>query len=219
MLSIIPTPLGNLADASKRSLDTLAAAHFIIAENPAHSAKLLQHYGIGKKEFVQFAEHNEQKMLPKILERLKTEQAALVSDAGTPGVSDPGFRLVRACWEHNISVDSLPGPSAVITALVASGLPTDKFIFCGFLPKTEPKLSALLNEAKQLKATLVAYDSPQRIHKTLQCIANTNPHCTVFIGRELTKVHQTYYRDSAEALIRSLPASLKGEITLVISLK
>ncbi len=219
MLTILPTPIGNLKDMSFRGVEALTSANFIIAENPAHTAKLLQHYKVEKKPVVQFAEHNERKILPKLLERLEVENAVLVSDAGTPGISDPGFRLVRACWENGIEVDSLPGPSAVVTALAGSGLPTDKFFFVGFLPKTENKVVQLLTQAKDIEATLVAYDSPERIKKTLEFIAKAFPNAQVFVGRELTKLHQSFYRNTATDLAQTFPSSIKGEITLCVSFK
>jgi 16S rRNA (cytidine1402-2'-O)-methyltransferase len=219
MLTIVPTPIGNLKDITLRAIEALQSADFIIAENPAHTAKLLQHFDIPKKEMVQFADHNEQRILPKLLDKLVEKHGALVSDAGTPGISDPGFRLVRACWERSIQIDSLPGPSAAITALAASGLPTDKFLFVGFLPKTEPKVIKAITETKNVEATLIAYESPQRIHKTLQTIAKHFPSATVFVGRELTKLHQTYTRNTAANLAATFPSSTKGELTICLSFK
>lgn len=219
MLTIVPTPLGNLGDTTLRAIEALKSADFIIAENPAHSAKLLAHFEVPKKQLIQFADHNEERILPKLIERLQDEHGALVTDAGTPGISDPGFRLVRACWEHFIVVDSLPGANAATTALVASGLPTDKYIFIGFFAKTEPKVIKALEEAKNIGATLVAYESPQRIHKTLQTIAKHAPDCTVFVGRELTKLHQTYYRNTAAELVKEFSKTTKGEIVICISFK
>lgn len=221
MLSITPTPIGNLEDMTLRAIRVLTEADFIIAENPSHSAKLLQHFDIPKKEFVQFAEHNETKVLPKLLEKLRGSHGALVTDAGTPGISDPGFRLVRACVEASILVDSVPGPSAALTALAGSGLPTDKFLFVGFLPKTEPKLLQLLTEAAQTESTLVAYESPQRIAKTMERIAATHPTARTVVARELTKLHQEYLRGTASELSNTLQqrTSIKGEIVLLISLK
>ncbi len=219
MLTIVPTPLGNLGDTTLRAIEALKNADFIIAENPSHSAKLLAHFEVPKKQLIQFADHNEERILPKLIERLQNEHGALVTDAGTPGISDPGFRLVRACWEHTIVVDSLPGANAATTALVASGLPTDKYIFIGFFAKTEPKVIKALEVAKSIDATLVAYESPQRIHKTLQTIAKHAPDCTVFVGRELTKLHQTYYRNTAQHIATEFPKTTKGELVVCVSFK
>jgi 16S rRNA (cytidine1402-2'-O)-methyltransferase len=221
MLTIIPTPLGNLKDITLRTLETLQVADFFIAENPAHSSKLLQHYAISKKPIYQFAEHNETKVLSKLIELLKQQHGGLMTDAGTPGISDPGFRLVRSCIAENIEVDSLPGPTAGITALAASGLPTDRFLFVGFLPKTEPKLLEICHIAIQSSATLVAYDSPQRITKTLGYIAKSFPIAKGCVARELTKMHQEYLRGTVPELLGTLNkrSTIKGEITLLISFK
>lgn len=221
MLTIIPTPIGNLEDITLRGIRTLKEVDFIIAENPSHSAKLLQHFNIPKKEFVQFAEHNETKVLPKLLEKLRSSHGALVSDAGTPGISDPGFRLVRACIESGVQVQSLPGPSASITALAGSGLPTDKFLFVGFLAKTESKLIRALEEAKNTESTLIAYESPQRITKTVQCIVKYYPSAHIVVARELTKLHEEFIRGTATEVVQTLTnrPSMKGEIVLLISFK
>ena len=135
MLYITSTPIGNLSDTTIRAQEILKSVPLIIAENPNHTRILLNHFGITGKEVVQFAEHNEEKMLPVLIQRLKDTDAALVSDAGTPGISDPGFRLVREAIKEEVNVSPIPGANAAISALCASGLPTDKFIFLGFVPK------------------------------------------------------------------------------------
>lgn len=221
MLYIVPTPIGNLEDISARAQKTLEACDFIIAENPLTTHKLLSLLKLPKKETVQFADHNELKVLEKITERLKTQTGCLVSDAGTPAISDPGFRLARACREQGIEVVSLPGASAFLTALAGSGLPTDKFLFVGFLPKTEPKLIRILEEVKNAEATLVSYESPQRILKTLAMVVSSFPESKVVVARELTKLHEEYITGTAEEVRSSLSAraSIKGEIVLLISFK
>ncbi|HMR55512.1 MAG TPA: 16S rRNA (cytidine(1402)-2'-O)-methyltransferase [Candidatus Doudnabacteria bacterium] len=221
MLYIVPTPLGNLEDMTARAKNQLSACDFIIAENPSQTHKLLQLLGLPKKEVKQFADHNEQKVIDQLLERIKTETACLVSDAGTPGISDPGFRLVRAARKEKIEVFSLPGASAAVTALAGSGLPTDKFLFIGFFPKTEPKLIRVIEEAKQISATLIAYESPQRLLKTLGYIAKTFPDANIVVARELTKMHEEYQIGSANELMKIFKAkpAIKGEITILVSLK
>ena len=221
MLYIVPTPLGNLKDITLRAQKTLAECDFIIAENPGTTQKLLQLLELPKKEVVQFADHNEQKVLPNLLERLKNNSACLVSDAGTPGISDPGFRLVRACRQENIHVVSLPGPSAAITALAASGLPTDRFLFFGFLQKTEAKVLQAAQMAKDTESTLIAYESPQRITKTVGFIAKQFPDAKVVVARELTKMHEEFIFGTAEEVLKKLQSklSIKGEITLLVSFK
>jgi 16S rRNA (cytidine1402-2'-O)-methyltransferase len=221
MLSIVATPIGNLKDISYRAVETLREADFVIAENPLHTGKLLKAYDIPKKELVQFADHNEQRTLPKLLEKLKMQHGALVSDAGTPGISDPGFRLVRACVEKNIHIQNIPGASAIITALAGSGLPTDRFLFVGFLPKTEPKLLQALESGLQTESTLIIYESPQRIGKTVDSIARSYPTAQVVIARELTKIHEEFIRGSATevATILKKRVAIKGEIVLLVSFK
>ncbi len=221
MLHIVPTPLGNLEDISERAKKTLAACDFIIAENPSTTHKLMRLLNLEKKEIVQFADHNEQLVLDKYLARLKTENACMVSDAGTPGISDPGFRLVRACREEGVEVVAIPGPNAAVTALSASGLPTDRFLFVGFLPKTEHKVNELLELAKNSEATLVAYESPQRIMKTLGYIEKGFPAVKVVVARELTKMHEEYLQGTPAQILEQLgqKSSIKGEITLLINFK
>jgi 16S rRNA (cytidine1402-2'-O)-methyltransferase len=221
MLFVVPTPLGNLGDISQRAKDTLEACDFVIAENPSTTHKLMRLLELPKKEIVQFADHNEKIVLDKYLSRLKNENAAMVSDAGTPGISDPGFRLVRACRQEGIEVIAVPGPSAAITALSASGLPTDRFLFVGFFPKTEFKVNELLNLAKNSEATLVAYESPQRIVKTLEFIEKGFPDSSCVVARELTKLHEEYLTGHPAKLLETLKSksSIKGEITLLIAFK
>lgn len=221
MLYIIPTPIGNLADISERAKILLSEVDFIIAENPSTTHKLLQLLKLPKKEIVQFAEHNETKVLATYTERLQSETACLVSDAGTPGISDPGFRLVREARQHNISVISIPGPSSAITALAGSGLPTDRFLFVGFLPKTEAKVVSIFQTAENCSATLIAHESPQRLQKTISFLIKHFPHCQIAIARELTKVHEEYLfgiPQEISELLQKKP-TLKGEITLLASFK
>lgn len=221
MLYIVPTPLGNLDDFTIRAKDTLVACDFIIAENPLHSQTLFRRYEIPKKELVQFAEHNEQQILDDLVERLQNETGCLVTDAGTPAISDPGFRLVRACRQQGITVTPLPGPNAAVTALSASGLPTDRFIFMGFLQKTEPKVLQALEFAKQTESTLIVYESPQRITKTVEYIAKSFPNCRVVVARELTKLHEEFIQGAATEVLGNLKSrpAIRGEITLLVSFK
>ena len=221
MLYILATPIGNLKDFSERGENILQKVDLIIAENPGHSQILLTHFGIAKKRIIQFAEHNEQKALPKIITELKKLDAVLISDAGTPGISDPGFRLVRAAIAEGIEVSPIPGPSAAISALCASGLPTDKFVFLGFVPKTEVKLIRELEQIKNIQATVVFYESPQRISKTLEYISNNFPDAKVVVARELTKIHEEFLRGSVKEVLEKLQnkTSIKGEITVVLSFK
>lgn len=221
MLYVVATPIGNLSDITLRAIETLKAADFIIAENPKHSSKLLDHYQIPKKKIVQFAEHNELRVLPTLISNLKSQTAALITDAGTPGISDPGFRLVRAAVEAGIKVVPIPGPSAVVAALSASGLPTDRFLFVGFLPRKETALIKTANLAKETESTLVAFDSPFRVAKTLQILIKNFPESKIVIARELTKIHEEFIRGTPDAILAELKqkASIKGEVTMLISFK
>lgn len=221
MLYVVATPIGNLSDITLRAIETLKQSSIIIAENPLHTKKLLDHYEIKGKKLIQFAEHNEQKVLPGIVSQLASQDASLVTDAGTPGISDPGFRLVRACVGAGIEVVSIPGANAATTALVASGLPTDKYIFFGFAPKTEPKLIRMLEEAKTVEATAVYYESPQRISKTAAWVAKKFPKASVAVARELSKIHEEFIRGTSEQVSETLKSRkvIRGEITVLVSFK
>lgn len=221
MLYIVPTPLGNLGDITARAQEQLSSCDFIIAENPLTTGKLIKLLGLPKKPIVQFADHNERLVTEKYITRLATENACLVSDAGTPGISDPGFRLVRAAREANIEVVALPGANAATTALSASGLPTDRYMFAGFFAKTEYKVIELINQAKAAEATLIAYESPQRIVKTLQYIEKSFPEVNCVVARELTKMHEEYIIGKPTEILEKLKTkqSIKGEITFLLSFK
>lgn len=221
MLYLVATPIGNLLDITFRAVETLKNCDFIVAENPKHTLKLLRHYDIKPKKLIQFAEHNEQRVLPTLISKLKSENACLTTDAGTPGISDPGFRLVRACVGAGIKVTPIPGPSALLAALSASGLPTDRFLFVGFLPKTETKILNLINLGENADSSIVAFDSPFRIKKTVEIIAKHFPQSHLAIAREITKIHEEFIRGTAREVSIKLNQTnkIKGELTLVISFK
>ncbi|MBI3952657.1 MAG: 16S rRNA (cytidine(1402)-2'-O)-methyltransferase [Candidatus Doudnabacteria bacterium] len=220
MLYVVATPIGNLKDMTLRAIETLKLADFIIAENPGHSAKLLRHYEIGNKKIFQFAEHNEHRALPTLIANLKSQTGALITDAGTPGISDPGFRLVRACVENGIKIAPIPGPSAAIAALSASGLATDRFLFLGFAPRTEIKLTRIISLGKAVESTVIFYESPFRIIKTLQFIAKHFPDCHAVVARELTKVYEEFLRGAPSEILEQLTKNrAKGEFAVLISFK
>ena len=221
MLYVIATPIGNLEDISYRAVSQLRGASLIIAENPSHSQKLLRHYAIAGKKIIQFAEHNEMRVMDSLIKRLAQEDACLITDAGTPAISDPGFRLVRACWDNKIKVSAIPGASAALALLSSGGLPTDRFLFVGFLPKTEPRVKQIVELAKTAGATLAAYESPQRILKTVALLAALAPEAQIVVGRELTKMHEELIRGAVQDVARELKSrpSIKGEITLILSFK
>ena len=221
MLYIVATPIGNLSDMTLRGIETLKACSLIIAENPSHTKHLLDHFSITGKKMVQFAEHNEAIVIEKLVAELKNIDGCLVSDAGTPSISDPGFRLVRECVKQNIFVVPIPGANAATTALSASGLPTDRYVFFGFLQKTEPKLLEALSLAQKSEATAIIYESPQRIIKSVSTITKNFPNAQVVVARELTKLHEEFIRGNPTEVITQLMAktSIKGEIVLLVSFK
>lgn len=217
-LYLVATPIGNLADVTVRALATLAAADVVLCEDTRTSAKLLERYGI-KAKLEPYHEHNAAKVRPHILERLANGAAiALISDAGTPLVSDPGFRLVQEAVAQGIAVSSCPGPSAVLAGLAISGLPTDRFLFLGFLAAKAGERQKLYDEVKTLRATLVFFESPHRIIEALDEMAVALPGRNVCVTRELTKLHEEAIRGSYGEVIAALQAkpAVKGEITLIV---
>src|SRR5215211_9334378 len=167
-LYIVPTPIGNLSDITQRALETLKDVDLIACEDTRHTQKLLQHYGI-KTKTISYHEHNEQQRAAQLIDLIKQgSDIAVVSDAGTPSISDPGFRLVRAAIENEVPVVPVPGPSALISALIAAGLPTDEFFFAGFLPSKLNARRARLAELKSVPGTLIFYEAPHRLSVTLK---------------------------------------------------
>ncbi len=221
MLYVVSTPIGNLGDISIRAIDTLKSCAFVIAENPHYSKRLLEHVGAWPKEMVQFAEFNEQQVVKELTRRLSKLDGALISDAGTPGISDPGFRLVRECVKEQVQIVPIPGANAALAALSASGLPTDRFMFLGFLQKTAAKTLSALQAAVDAEATAIFYESPERITKTLSYVSNAFPTSQVVIARELTKMHEEFLRGTPMQVMDLLKekASIKGELTVLISFK
>ncbi len=216
-LLVCATPIGNLGDVTLRVLDALREADSVAAEDTRVTRKLFARYEIDTPLFAYHA-HNLEKRTPELVDRMASgEVIALVSDAGTPGVSDPGSHLVDACIDAGLPVDVLPGASAITTALVASGLPTFAFYFGGFLPRKEGERRRRLEALLRLDATLLFYESPRRVGSTLASIAEIMPARKAAMARELTKLHQEVERASVAELARSLAdRELKGEVVLVI---
>jgi 16S rRNA (cytidine1402-2'-O)-methyltransferase len=217
-LHVVATPIGNLGDITLRALATLAAADTVLCEDTRTSAKLMERYAI-RTRLAPYHEHNAQKVRPGILKRLQQGAAiALISDAGMPLVSDPGYRLVKEAVDLGIPVTACPGPSAVLTGLAVSGLPTDRFLFAGFVPQKQGERKRLFEEFARLKATLVFFESPHRIVETLHDLALLLPNRQVAVTRELTKLHEEVLRGPAEEIAAQLEArtSVKGEITLLV---
>lgn len=216
-LYVIATPIGNLEDITLRALHTLKAVDGIVAEDTRHTQKLLSHFAIQKPLF-SFYEPKEKGQLPGILQKLKEgKNLALVTDAGTPSISDPGFRLVRACVEAGISVAPIPGPCALICALQASGLPTDHFFFVGYLPEKPGKRNSYLVFLKNFPHTLIVYLSPWKAKRQTQELAKIFGDRQVCLAREMTKIYEEFWRGSLKDLAKRLTdEKLKGEITLVV---
>jgi 16S rRNA (cytidine1402-2'-O)-methyltransferase len=212
-LVVCPTPIGNLEDVTLRVLATLAAADLVACEDTRHTRVLLERHSIRAK-LISVHEHNERARAEELIARIdEGAVVALVSDAGMPLVSDPGFALVRACLAADVAIEVLPGPSAVITALVASGLPSESWRFVGFLPRARGELETLLGEASE---TLVAFESPRRLAATLQLLAERDAERPVAVCRELTKLHEEVRRGSAAELAEHyLESAPRGEVVLV----
>jgi 16S rRNA (cytidine1402-2'-O)-methyltransferase len=218
VLTIVPTPIGNRQDITLRALEALQAADVVAAEDTRHSGMLLQHLGI-KKPFVSLHEHNEAARVEELASRMASgTKIALITDAGMPGISDPGHRLIKSCIERGLPVTVLPGPSAVITALVGSGFPTDRFFFGGFLPVKSGRRANEIAIAAARSETSIYFESPHRIERTLEALHAACPDRPVCVARELTKTFEEYRRGlPAEVLAHFQKHPPKGEITLVIS--
>jgi 16S rRNA (cytidine1402-2'-O)-methyltransferase len=215
-LYIVSTPIGNLKDITLRALDVLSLVDMIAAEDTRKTGVLLKHYGIETKTTSYF-DFNKEKKTPFLLERLKTgESVAVVSDAGTPGISDPAFYLVRAAIQENIKVEAIPGATAFVPGLIVSGLPTDRFVFEGFLPAKKGRKTRL-EFLKNEKRTIILYESPKRILKTLGQILDVFGNRRVCIARELTKKFEEISRGQlSDFCSLKLPIKQKGEFVIII---
>jgi 16S rRNA (cytidine1402-2'-O)-methyltransferase len=217
-LYIVSTPIGNREDITLRALHILKEVDLIAAEDTRHTILLLRHFGI-QTPLTSYFEGNEFKKKEFILSKLKQgHRVALVSDAGTPGISDPGFRLIQTAIENQIPIIPIPGPSAVITALSVSGLPTDAFLFKGFFPHKSKKKRDLLTQLEDVRETLIFYESPHRLSETLNDIFDILGDREMVLTRELTKVYEEVIRGKVSEIQTQIgERKLKGEITLVIS--
>ncbi|MCY3824685.1 MAG: 16S rRNA (cytidine(1402)-2'-O)-methyltransferase [Nitrospinae bacterium] len=217
---LVATPIGNLEDITERGLRVLRECDLIACEDTRHTGRLLSRFGI-KKSLISYHEHNEARRAGELAERaLSGERIAVVSDAGTPGVSDPAYRVVRAAIEAGVAVVPVPGPSSVLAALTASGLPTDSFVFEGFLPpkgrRRLQKIEALLDEER----TVVVFESPHRTPRLVSEIADLAPERPLALAREITKLHEEILRDKAQELAIALKDKrIKGECVLLIGPK
>jgi 16S rRNA (cytidine1402-2'-O)-methyltransferase len=218
-LFIVATPIGNLEDLTPRALRVLGEVDLIACEDTRHTRGLLNRFGINAKT-ISYHEHNERQRAEELGKLLEAgSNIAIVSDAGTPLISDPGFRIVRAAIERGIQVIPIPGPAAFVAALVASGLPTDQFFFGGFLPARAIARRTMLEELRAIPATLVFYEAPHRIAATLKDALNTLGDRKAAVARELTKLHEEILRGSLSELAQrfSAGAPARGEIVLIIS--
>lgn len=217
-LYVVATPIGNLEDITFRAIKILKSVNYIACEDTRQTKKLLNHYGIEGKKLISYFEHNEEKSAERIIKLLEKEDVALVSDAGTPTLSDPGYKLVKLAYEKGFKVSPIPGAFAAATALSASGLPTDKFLFVGFLPNKEKKKKQQLEWLKECGITFILYESPKRVLKTLQDIKEILPSSEVVVAKELTKIHEEFIRGKASEIIKYLvenPDKLKGEFVII----
>lgn len=218
-LYLVATPIGNLADITHRALQVLSNVDLIACEDTRHTHKLLNHYGITTKT-ISYHEHNEQQRAAELLERLKQgANIAVVSDAGTPSISDPGFRLVRTAIENEITVVPVPGPSALIAALIAAGLPTDEFFFAGFLPSRASARRARLAELQSVPGTLIFYEAPHRLAETLKDAYEILGEREAVVARELTKLHEEFRRGRLSQLtvdFTDRKQDIRGEIVVLV---
>jgi 16S rRNA (cytidine1402-2'-O)-methyltransferase len=219
ILYIVGTPIGNLEDMTFRAIRILQIVDAIAAEDTRHTGKLLHHFQI-KTPQISYHQHNIQSRIPQLIERLQRgENLALVTDAGMPCISDPGYELVKACAEASIQVIPIPGPTAAITALAASGLPSDRFCFEGFLPVKGKERREYLAAIQQESRTLIFYEAPHRLRQTLQDFLETiGTERAIVISRELTKLHETFWRGTvAEAITYFQQEDPRGEYTLILA--
>lgn len=218
MLYVVATPIGNLGDITSRALDVLKSVDLVAAEDTRHSGMLLKHFGI-KKRLISYHEHNEAARTAELVECLgHGENVALITDAGTPGVSDPGLRLIYECIQRDLPFTILPGPSSILTALVGSGFSTEKFSFRGFLPAKSGQRERELRVAAECDETTIFFESPYRLAKTLAVCVDVMPDRKLCVARELTKKFEEFRRGTPSELLAHYQAHPpKGEIVLVIS--
>ncbi|GIW66318.1 MAG: ribosomal RNA small subunit methyltransferase I [Candidatus Parcubacteria bacterium] len=218
-LYVVPTPIGNLKDITLRALDVLNDVDYIFCEDTRRTKILLDYYKIQNKKLIPYFAPQEDKKIPQLIKIVKKYNSALVVDAGMPTISDPGYKLIKVCLKENIKIEVLPGSTAFLTALIGSGLPLDKFLFLGFLPKKG--INKYFLKYKNFDSTIVFYDSPHRLKKNLDIIKEVFGYDTyVVIVKEISKIYEEYIRGNIEEIIKILNEKLiKGEITVVIRKK
>jgi 16S rRNA (cytidine1402-2'-O)-methyltransferase len=217
VLYLVGTPIGNLEDITLRALRVLKEVALIAAEDTRTTGRLLKHYSIDTP-LTSYHEYTKSEKIEQLVEQLASQDVALVSDAGMPGLSDPGYRLVKAAIEQGIKVVPIPGPSAAVSALISSGLPTDSFLFLGFLPRQKKARRSALSEVGSLANTLVLYEAPHRLISLLADVQDILGNRQVVIGRELTKLYEEIWRGTAsDAAEYFSQGKVRGEITVVIA--
>lgn len=228
MLYIVSTPIGNLKDITIRALEVLFSSDVVLCEDTRKTLGLLKEYqkpGFTFPKLVSFYEENEVLRIPEVISWLKEgKNIALVSNSGTPTISDPGFKLIRECWRNNIKVVPIPGPSAVLAALACSGLPTDKFLFLGFLPNKESRRSKLLLDLKEIlgimQTTVIFFEAPHRLVKSLKKIKEVFGEIEIVVCREITKIYEETLRNNISFFIEKFEKNKpRGELVILFSLK
>ncbi|MFC1700431.1 16S rRNA (cytidine(1402)-2'-O)-methyltransferase [Patescibacteria group bacterium] len=217
-LFVVATPIGNLSDITLRALEVLKNVSYILSEDTRETHKLLEKYEISASQ-ISYRDQNHTKVLPKIIQILNTgSDVALVSDSGTPLISDPGFKLISELLDQGYNVESIPGPSALISALVSSGLPTDKFSFVGFLPRSSGQIVKILTSYGNSDSTLIIYESPFRVEKLLNYIKDTLGDRQVVLAKELTKIHEKFYRGTTSEVLDEIKGKKhKGEFVVLVA--
>jgi 16S rRNA (cytidine1402-2'-O)-methyltransferase len=217
VLHLVSTPIGNLDDITLRALRVLKEVDLVAAEDTRHTGMLLKHYDL-KKSLTSYHDFNKERKAPLLIKRLKDNQSvAVCSDAGTPGISDPAYYLVRLAIRENIKIVPVPGASAFLSALVVSGLPTDRFVFEGFLPAKPGKRKKRLEQLREEKKTIIFYESPHRFARMMDDLAETLGQRRVVVARELTKKFEEVLRGTPETIIRSLGArKIRGELVVLV---
>jgi 16S rRNA (cytidine1402-2'-O)-methyltransferase len=217
-LFVVATPIGNLSDITLRAIETLRTVDAVACEDTRHTVKLLNHLGLHKSA-LRYDEHTHERASAQIIQKLtQGQKIALVTDAGTPGISDPGGRLVRDAIQAGIKVTPIPGASSVIAALSVSGFPSDQFVFMGFLPRKEGRSKRLLREAFGLGKTVAILESPHRVSATLAWVADVSPEASVVISREMTKIHEEHIRGPVNQVRKAIEnQSLLGEVVITIA--
>ncbi len=218
-LYTISTPIGNLKDITFRAIEILKQSDIILAEDTRRTSIILNHYDIKNKKLISFNDFNKERRIDYVLNELKqNKNISIVSDSGTPGISDPGFYLIREAVKNNIKIIPIPGPTASITALTSSGFPTDSFVFYGFIPKKEKAKRDFFNKIKNSNKTTIIYESPYRLIKTLKIMEEIMPNKKICIARELTKKFEEFIRGTTKEIYKKLKdKTIKGEITVIIN--